>query len=196
MMARPFAECPVCLSELQKDVLQTPDSALMSGCTSLTCLSPVRTQMRIPALARCSMHSGTPSCSLSSIAVQPTKMRFFSMSSLTSASFSSRPVRHVLASKYLSCHLQQVRCPINLESACQGRVSISSKRASIQQQKDKQTVLKHVNKAFNESKMRERLSHGAGRTHHRLAHQAVHRRDKEYEAQLLQTLPYAGVWSL
>ena len=75
--------------------------------TTRTCLSPVRIQMRMPALARCSIHSGTPSWSLSSIAVQPTRMRFFSMSSLTSASFSSRPVREVLAAKYLTCHLQR-----------------------------------------------------------------------------------------
>ena len=39
---------------------------------AVSCLSPVSTQMEIPALARLSIASGTPSCSLSSMAVHPT----------------------------------------------------------------------------------------------------------------------------
>lgn len=71
----------------------------------VTCLSPVRTQILMLALARRSMHSGTPACSLSSIAVQPSRIRSFSIFSLTAASFSSRPLRAVLAEKYSCCQL-------------------------------------------------------------------------------------------
>ena len=74
-------------------------------CRKRTCLSPVRTQILMPALARRSMASGTPDCSLSSMAVQPSSSSSRSIRSPTAASFSSRPVRAVLASKYFCCHL-------------------------------------------------------------------------------------------
>lgn len=50
---------------------------------AVSILSPVNTQILIPALERVSIQDGTPSWSLSSIAVQPIKVRSFSISSDT-----------------------------------------------------------------------------------------------------------------
>uniref|UniRef100_A0A0A9F7P6 Aminophospholipid ATPase n=1 Tax=Arundo donax TaxID=35708 RepID=A0A0A9F7P6_ARUDO len=44
----------------------------------------------MPAAERVSMQAGTPSCSLSSIAVHPINIRSFSINSATSSSFLSR----------------------------------------------------------------------------------------------------------
>mmetsp|Transcript_20084 Transcript_20084/g.50048 ORF Transcript_20084/g.50048 Transcript_20084/m.50048 type:complete len:201 (-) Transcript_20084:2312-2914(-) len=57
---------------------------------AVSCLSPVSTHTEMPARIICSMHHGTPSCSLSSIAVAPTRKRSFSMSSAMASIFSSR----------------------------------------------------------------------------------------------------------
>ncbi|EWM28709.1 hypothetical protein Naga_100002g83 [Nannochloropsis gaditana] len=50
---------------------------------AVSILSPVRTQNLTPPVARSAMVSGTPSCSLSSIAVRPTIVRSFSRLSAT-----------------------------------------------------------------------------------------------------------------
>lgn len=57
---------------------------------NLPCLSPVSTQILIPANAKLAIVSGTPSWSLSSMAVAPSRVRFFSISSNKSFNFSSR----------------------------------------------------------------------------------------------------------
>ena len=56
---------------------------------AVSLLSPVRTQSLIPAFSKLAMVSGTPSCSLSSIAVAPTICRSFSISYATAVSFES-----------------------------------------------------------------------------------------------------------
>jgi hypothetical protein len=48
---------------------------------AVSCLSPVSTQILIPAFASVLIVFGTSSCSLSSMAVAPSRKRFFSMSS-------------------------------------------------------------------------------------------------------------------
>eukprot|EP00835_Amoeboradix_gromovi_P001252 NODE_53_length_26956_cov_0.387348.p18 type:complete len:101 gc:universal NODE_53_length_26956_cov_0.387348:12581-12883(+) len=45
---------------------------------AVSTLSPVKTQSLMPALAILSMHSGTPNCSLSSMAVAPSSTRLCS----------------------------------------------------------------------------------------------------------------------
>lgn len=50
---------------------------------AVSILSPVNTQIFMPAAERVSMQVGTPSCSLSSIAVHPTNTRSFSINSAT-----------------------------------------------------------------------------------------------------------------
>lgn len=63
------------------------------------CLSPVKTQILMPAMAKLAIVCGTPSCSLSSIAVAPKSVRFCSISSYNLSSFSSRESREIEASK-------------------------------------------------------------------------------------------------
>mmetsp|Transcript_14793 Transcript_14793/g.21543 ORF Transcript_14793/g.21543 Transcript_14793/m.21543 type:complete len:211 (+) Transcript_14793:1785-2417(+) len=70
-------------------------------------LSPVRTQMRMPAIANVAIVSGTPICSLSSMAVAPTNWRSFSISSAASISLSSRPVSACWAARWSSSHSRQ-----------------------------------------------------------------------------------------
>uniref|UniRef100_A0A147BUP4 Uncharacterized protein n=1 Tax=Ixodes ricinus TaxID=34613 RepID=A0A147BUP4_IXORI len=52
---------------------------------AVSCLSPVRTQILMSALSRSATVSGTPSCSLSSMAVDPRSDRFVSMSCAASS---------------------------------------------------------------------------------------------------------------
>lgn len=72
---------------------------------AVSCLSPVRTQMRIPACASCLIASGTPSCNLSSIAVQPSRRRSRSISSATSKTLASRFSRLVVAARNFACQV-------------------------------------------------------------------------------------------
>mmetsp|Transcript_20503 Transcript_20503/g.56885 ORF Transcript_20503/g.56885 Transcript_20503/m.56885 type:complete len:361 (+) Transcript_20503:2615-3697(+) len=67
-------------------------------------LSPVNTQSLIPALPSVAMVSGTPTCSLSSMAVAPTMCRSLSSASAASVSFSSRPLMAVAAAVNCSSH--------------------------------------------------------------------------------------------
>mmetsp|Transcript_16698 Transcript_16698/g.41753 ORF Transcript_16698/g.41753 Transcript_16698/m.41753 type:complete len:248 (+) Transcript_16698:1117-1860(+) len=98
---------PAVLAALTKSRSRTSTSA-MSSVKSLqdsamemavSTLSPVSTHSRMPPAASCLMHVGTPSCSLSSMAVQPSSCRLFSTSSLSALSRSSRSLpSDVLAS--------------------------------------------------------------------------------------------------
>mmetsp|Transcript_25030 Transcript_25030/g.59580 ORF Transcript_25030/g.59580 Transcript_25030/m.59580 type:complete len:242 (-) Transcript_25030:230-955(-) len=65
-------------------------------------LSPVIIHTRMPASRRVAMHSGTPSWSLSSMAVMPTNSRSFSISPATVAVFWSRSPMSAAASWYLA----------------------------------------------------------------------------------------------
>mmetsp|Transcript_15572 Transcript_15572/g.44168 ORF Transcript_15572/g.44168 Transcript_15572/m.44168 type:complete len:255 (+) Transcript_15572:1647-2411(+) len=56
---------------------------------AVCCLSPVRTHTRIPARRSCCTASGTPSCSLSSMAATPTRCRSRSTSLMSCAILSS-----------------------------------------------------------------------------------------------------------
>ena len=60
------------------------------------CLSPVSTQILMPARARLAMASGTPSWSLSSMAVAPSNTKSVSISSYTSSNLSSRSSSDIL----------------------------------------------------------------------------------------------------
>ena len=66
---------------------------------AVSCLSPVMTQTLMPASSRVATASGTPSCSLSSMAVTPTRRRPASTSPATAASASSRPSNFDAASE-------------------------------------------------------------------------------------------------
>lgn len=59
---------------------------------AVSCRSPVNTQILIPAICNVCIASGTPSCSLSSIAVAPSKNMSFSISSAAWSSASPRPL--------------------------------------------------------------------------------------------------------
>mmetsp|Transcript_44549 Transcript_44549/g.113837 ORF Transcript_44549/g.113837 Transcript_44549/m.113837 type:complete len:331 (+) Transcript_44549:1345-2337(+) len=63
-------------------------------------LSPVIIHTRMPASSSVAIDSGTPSCSLSSMAVTPTKSRSFSMSSAAAALAASRSSRSAAAVWY------------------------------------------------------------------------------------------------
>ena len=71
---------------------------------AVSCLSPVSTHTAIPPRIICSIVSGTPSWSLSSMAVAPTRKRSFSMISAAAWSFSSRFSRLCAASVYVTFH--------------------------------------------------------------------------------------------
>mmetsp|Transcript_24661 Transcript_24661/g.79373 ORF Transcript_24661/g.79373 Transcript_24661/m.79373 type:complete len:331 (+) Transcript_24661:1233-2225(+) len=71
---------------------------------AVSCLSPVSIQTLILASRRSRMVSGTPSCSLSSIAVAPTMVQSRSISSAASANNSSRPSIAFAASLYRASH--------------------------------------------------------------------------------------------
>ena len=62
---------------------------------AVSTLSPVNTQIIIPVYRISLIVSGTPSCNLSSIAVEPTNIRSVSSLALTSESFYSRLVSEV-----------------------------------------------------------------------------------------------------
>mmetsp|Transcript_13669 Transcript_13669/g.47220 ORF Transcript_13669/g.47220 Transcript_13669/m.47220 type:complete len:372 (-) Transcript_13669:1755-2870(-) len=76
----------------------------MAMLMAVSCLSPVSTQILMPPAASAAMVAGTPSCSLSSMEVEPSRVRFFSMSSPTASSFLSRSCSAVFASTYFLCH--------------------------------------------------------------------------------------------
>mmetsp|Transcript_3683 Transcript_3683/g.9268 ORF Transcript_3683/g.9268 Transcript_3683/m.9268 type:complete len:263 (+) Transcript_3683:1445-2233(+) len=79
--------------------------------SAVSCLSPVSTQILIPALASVAMASGTPTCSLSSIAVAPTMIMSFSISSAAASSapsLSSSAVVAALCSAFHSDHCSSV----------------------------------------------------------------------------------------
>ena len=57
---------------------------------AVSTLSPVNTHNRMPASAKSEMHSGTPDCSRSSMAVAPSKLKRCSTSSATLRSFTRR----------------------------------------------------------------------------------------------------------
>mmetsp|Transcript_18807 Transcript_18807/g.45094 ORF Transcript_18807/g.45094 Transcript_18807/m.45094 type:complete len:209 (-) Transcript_18807:187-813(-) len=65
---------------------------------AVSCLSPVSIHTLIPACVSAEIASGTPSCSLSSMAVAPSKMRFFSKRAAASSIFSSLSTRETAAS--------------------------------------------------------------------------------------------------
>lgn len=65
---------------------------------AVSTLSPVSTQTIIPVYRISLIVSGTPSCNLSSIAVEPTNIRSVSSFALISDSFSSRLINDVEAS--------------------------------------------------------------------------------------------------
>mmetsp|Transcript_6534 Transcript_6534/g.12569 ORF Transcript_6534/g.12569 Transcript_6534/m.12569 type:complete len:233 (+) Transcript_6534:1692-2390(+) len=78
---------------------------------AVSTLSPVRTQILMPALARSAMQAGTPSCSLSSMAEAPRSLRSFSRSSarrsillLFPMSLFSISVKFALAALKSLCH--------------------------------------------------------------------------------------------
>mmetsp|Transcript_8499 Transcript_8499/g.24373 ORF Transcript_8499/g.24373 Transcript_8499/m.24373 type:complete len:268 (-) Transcript_8499:2858-3661(-) len=97
----------VSISSRRRDLHDTYESELkiiaLSGCLSrrqlvamliaVSCLSPVIIHTLIPASRRVAMASGTPFCSLSSMAVIPTSSRSCSTSSCSLAICSSRPSR-------------------------------------------------------------------------------------------------------
>jgi hypothetical protein len=66
---------------------------------AVSILSPVRTHSLMPALRMCLIASGTPSCNLSSIAVEPAISKSFSISAATFSSYSSLPFTQSDASK-------------------------------------------------------------------------------------------------
>jgi len=65
---------------------------------AVSSLSPVATQILMPALLRSAIVSGTPSCKRSSMAVAPRRRRLCSSCSQTSSIFSSRFSRERVAS--------------------------------------------------------------------------------------------------
>mmetsp|Transcript_14832 Transcript_14832/g.62611 ORF Transcript_14832/g.62611 Transcript_14832/m.62611 type:complete len:244 (-) Transcript_14832:2140-2871(-) len=69
---------------------------------AVSCLSPVKTQTATPARMSCSMHPGTPSCSLSSMAVAPSNSSSVSITSAHASIFSSRFSRLCAAAVYVS----------------------------------------------------------------------------------------------
>mmetsp|Transcript_16130 Transcript_16130/g.32629 ORF Transcript_16130/g.32629 Transcript_16130/m.32629 type:complete len:252 (-) Transcript_16130:1974-2729(-) len=71
---------------------------------AVSCLSPVKIQIAIPAWRRDRSVSGTPSCSLSSIAVTPTNVKARSISSATTSTSLSRSVKDPRASAYRLLH--------------------------------------------------------------------------------------------
>mmetsp|Transcript_36314 Transcript_36314/g.89463 ORF Transcript_36314/g.89463 Transcript_36314/m.89463 type:complete len:244 (+) Transcript_36314:869-1600(+) len=71
---------------------------------AVSCLSPVSTHTAMPARISCSMHCGTPSCSLSSMAVAPSRMSSFSMISAVASIFSSRFSSDCAAAVYVLFH--------------------------------------------------------------------------------------------
>ncbi len=91
---------------VSKDNVNRQGSGLHSVREARACLSPVRTQRRMPAAARLAMASGTPACSLSSMAVQPSSCSPTSAASATAATASSRPASAVFAPWNRSCHLR------------------------------------------------------------------------------------------
>mmetsp|Transcript_431 Transcript_431/g.1598 ORF Transcript_431/g.1598 Transcript_431/m.1598 type:complete len:212 (+) Transcript_431:1466-2101(+) len=72
---------------------------------AVSILSPVSTQSFTPASARSAMQEGTPSCSLSSMAVAPTTRSFCSTCAAASACRSSLLVTETLASCHSFAHL-------------------------------------------------------------------------------------------
>mmetsp|Transcript_71799 Transcript_71799/g.226843 ORF Transcript_71799/g.226843 Transcript_71799/m.226843 type:complete len:223 (-) Transcript_71799:112-780(-) len=118
----PTAACP---SSLASTLSPLPSAAKTSGVSEVTLcatmslrrsehakpmfmavslLSPVSTHSLMPARARTAMQSGTPSCSLSSMAVEPRRVRSFSISSCTVSRSSSCPCTVLLAATKRSCH--------------------------------------------------------------------------------------------
>uniref|UniRef100_A0A2P2MG51 Uncharacterized protein MANES_10G072200 n=1 Tax=Rhizophora mucronata TaxID=61149 RepID=A0A2P2MG51_RHIMU len=71
---------------------------------AVSCLSPVKTHTLIPAILRDSMASGTPSCSLSSMAEAPSILRLFSILLATLRSNAALPIKAVLAASKATCH--------------------------------------------------------------------------------------------
>ena len=65
---------------------------------AVSCLSPVKTQILIPACCKVWIVSETPSCNLSSIAVAPSKNKSFSINSAAASNLSLRLSNEVDAS--------------------------------------------------------------------------------------------------
>jgi len=81
------------------------------------CLSPVRTQILRPARPKLAIASGTPSCSLSSMAVAPTRDIPTSISSYTSDNRSSRFSRATLQQTSLVAYYQAVTLALSLSAS-------------------------------------------------------------------------------
>mmetsp|Transcript_69354 Transcript_69354/g.200919 ORF Transcript_69354/g.200919 Transcript_69354/m.200919 type:complete len:240 (-) Transcript_69354:1891-2610(-) len=82
---------PVQFTKLARRMSSVKSRHARTISTAVSVLSPVSTQKRIPAALIVTIASGTPACSLSSIALMPARFSECSSSAATAAMASSRP---------------------------------------------------------------------------------------------------------
>jgi len=101
------------MSKYISSLYYTKSYTTRAVCHKKPCLSPVRTQNLMPASSSCAMVWGTPSCSLSLIAVAPISCMFCSSSAYSASNNSSRFSSEMLFTTV--CHFSTSRRAADLK---------------------------------------------------------------------------------